>query len=1057
MKGNIMKTPTKFLLSLSCFFLLITAAQSQDDPFHWTKPISVEANDIFLLWQENEGANVYQKIYNYKIDSTWLGRDTLVRAMPRHEDDRGGAGTFADAATGRFNEDQYDDVVSIWSNGSGINIMLPQFDSTKAMWTNSIKDSIDEDVQDDRIYTRTGNFDDDEFDEFVVAWLDAEDSVHIRLYDTDADLRPILTAEVCDEKLVPKSIYCQVRYFIETGDLNADGTDELILLAVQSAYTGASVPTTVKIYDVMDGVFTSKAQTVIDVPKLPAQYALRDYLMAAVCGNFKTDDKEEMVLITNRRVAQAGNRYSYNYMLEASANLDTIHASTYHRIGPLEGNDYSELSAAAGDLNNDGRDEVVFLSHNLYHILACGDDLSLTETVSAGVQNGGTNDYTQGYNSVKVADTDQDGREDIILVKNFVAGSTYDGFFVALVTLNDELDGVHVFARILKDEPQNDTYHPYAVAVGNFDGYDFRIEEPKHYVATDVVQPIVILKAPPVHFDMFNDQIYDINRCYNEGDCNFVATYTKAGTTSVEVTTKVHKDWAISAGYQTSGSVQVSPMGVGITTNLEAHFLGNYGKGFDKDSTNITTITVEEQIQAREDDRIYSTITSYDVWEYPLYHGNETFARRSVMAVVPKSVQGNWYSSKSYNAISYIPNNEVGNILSYQTYDSLQHNPDLSQPIWDTDVPLKAYGVDGSSSNDWKLQKQEFASSQADTARDMGVDIGVHISPYSFDYDYSNKKVSTHSTSVTSKIDLEVHLGSLDPSIGDTKYAITPYAYWGTNDALIVDYAVEPELAPPGFDPTWWDVNYGSASDPTFVLPWKLDPEKGRAISAPSKRQQTKDIRIAPKVPVPGDTVTITTRVRNFSLVPTPGSVSVHFYIDDPDSGGTPIVGITGTNSVSTDGTIPARSFKDVELKWIMPDDLPSYPRIFAVLDENNDISEIHENNNKGFNVLGAPAVNTDIAAHNSNRPEEYQLYQSYPNPFNPTTNIKYAISKRDKVTLKVYDILGREVRTLVNKYQNSGTYIYQFDGSNLASGTYFYDLKIGDTYARTKKMLLIR
>jgi uncharacterized protein (DUF2164 family) len=146
-----------------------------------------------------------------------------------------------------------------------------------------------------------------------------------------------------------------------------------------------------------------------------------------------------------------------------------------------------------------------------------------------------------------------------------------------------------------------------------------------------------------------------------------------------------------------------------------------------------------------------------------------------------------------------------------------------------------------------------------------------------------------------------------------------------------------------------------------------------------------------------------------------------------------------------------------VELKWIMPGDLDSYPRIFAVLDEDDTISEIHENNNKGFNVLGASQVGTDILTKNTANPNEYKLFQSYPNPFNPLTNIKYTIAKRDKITLKIYDVLGREVKTLVDRYQNVGSYIYQFDGSSLASGVYFYNLKIGDSFAQTKKMMLIR
>ena len=89
-------------------------------------------------------------------------------------------------------------------------------------------------------------------------------------------------------------------------------------------------------------------------------------------------------------------------------------------------------------------------------------------------------------------------------------------------------------------------------------------------------------------------------------------------------------------------------------------------------------------------------------------------------------------------------------------------------------------------------------------------------------------------------------------------------------------------------------------------------------------------------------------------------------------------------------------------------------------------ITEIHENNNKGFNVLGIQTI-SGIEDANYTAPINYVLYQSYPNPFNPTTNIKYSIPKSSKVSLKIYDILGREVTSLVDKYEKSGTYTIRF------------------------------
>jgi hypothetical protein len=85
-----------------------------------------------------------------------------------------------------------------------------------------------------------------------------------------------------------------------------------------------------------------------------------------------------------------------------------------------------------------------------------------------------------------------------------------------------------------------------------------------------------------------------------------------------------------------------------------------------------------------------------------------------------------------------------------------------------------------------------------------------------------------------------------------------------------------------------------------------------------------------------------------------------------------------------------------------------------------------------------------------------FRLEQNYPNPFNPTTTIKYAIPKTVNVELKVFDILGREVKTLVNETRNAGYYRVQFNASNYVSGVYFYRLKAGD-YIKTGKMLLLK
>ncbi len=88
--------------------------------------------------------------------------------------------------------------------------------------------------------------------------------------------------------------------------------------------------------------------------------------------------------------------------------------------------------------------------------------------------------------------------------------------------------------------------------------------------------------------------------------------------------------------------------------------------------------------------------------------------------------------------------------------------------------------------------------------------------------------------------------------------------------------------------------------------------------------------------------------------------------------------------------------------------------------------------------------------------PFRFELFQNYPNPFNSTTIIKYSISVKTNVELKVFDILGREINTLVNEEKEAGSYKLKFNGSNLSSGIYFYRLKAGD-FLQTKKLLYLK
>ena len=109
------------------------------------------------------------------------------------------------------------------------------------------------------------------------------------------------------------------------------------------------------------------------------------------------------------------------------------------------------------------------------------------------------------------------------------------------------------------------------------------------------------------------------------------------------------------------------------------------------------------------------------------------------------------------------------------------------------------------------------------------------------------------------------------------------------------------------------------------------------------------------------------------------------------------------------------------------------------------------------YKYSGAPLMIQNIS---SEIPEEFTLEQNYPNPFNPTTNLEFGIPEAGYVTMKIYDGIGREVQTLFNDRLLTGNYKLEFNGSNFASGIYFYKLSFegkGKSFVNTKRMILLR
>ncbi|NWG29640.1 MAG: T9SS type A sorting domain-containing protein [Ignavibacteriaceae bacterium] len=188
------------------------------------------------------------------------------------------------------------------------------------------------------------------------------------------------------------------------------------------------------------------------------------------------------------------------------------------------------------------------------------------------------------------------------------------------------------------------------------------------------------------------------------------------------------------------------------------------------------------------------------------------------------------------------------------------------------------------------------------------------------------------------------------------------------------------------------------------------------------------------------------------------------FQILSPNGGEILISGedflITWTNSF-----LPPQKLwysSDAGINWSIITDNIQYPYnsfIWQVPQLNSDSCLVrvgyfpcaYDVSNNFFSITFPVSVETE-----KELPTKFSLSQNYPNPFNPTTNIEFRIADFGFVSLKVYDVLGNEIATLVNEKKPAGEYEVEFDASNLPSGIYFYQLKAG-SFTETKKMILLK
>ena len=161
---------------------------------------------------------------------------------------------------------------------------------------------------------------------------------------------------------------------------------------------------------------------------------------------------------------------------------------------------------------------------------------------------------------------------------------------------------------------------------------------------------------------------------------------------------------------------------------------------------------------------------------------------------------------------------------------------------------------------------------------------------------------------------------------------------------------------------------------------------------------------------------------------------------------------------VGTDTLLSDEYCFDLECGWISLAVAPALGEtimIEAVVSWDPDMGITNWDQSKG-NYLFYNTSDPVNLSDNVTSPDGFVLYQNYPNPFNPSTKIKYAIPQASNIVIKVFDILGNEIVTLVNEEKSTGEYEIEFDATGLTSGVYYYTLTAGD-FRSTKKLVLLK
>lgn len=887
----------------------------------------------------------------------------------------------------------------------------------------------------------TGNFDSDTQSEFAVAFKDPTTSrLKIQLFDTDGQLNPIARASISGDTSV--FLGFGDAYNMTAADLNADGKDELVLIAAEQNNNGTSFPYSLylKSYEVNSGspsTITLLNKQVLNNNMVNTGINQNDPdLLHSALSRVRVYNPDGTA--ANDRIVASyyflhqgfGNNYfnNFTYLMNPGtsgftiADIDSVSNKTDNDID-------APITVRSGDFDGNGPHEVVVRvgSCNVYTVR---NDSLIFKTSFAGSNVSG---WVCGLDGMEMSDVDADGKDEVVLFSNFTnaSGNTRRFNFRVVGDAGDQVS--HNI-----DEQTGFSNTMSALALGNFDGSDFRLGIPK---VSDCYysMPVMIIGTVPTHYDYLNGTEYDICDCWRS-PANCLFNVTTSNTSSVDFTNNVtvQSDWSVTAGV----SAGVSLAGVEVSASME----GTYGQNFSNEQLSTSSFSVTVDANTTNDDMLKILKYPLTVYEYPVTNkAGQTIDY--ILAAFPKNQNPTNLYIPSRSLPTYLPDHEVGNILSYPSDAGYTGIPDFATDSGSnraTILPLgtaTAYQVSSGASYSQTVTSASSFGTTNSNSWNAGITAEVSASGFgvganvSGTYNTNSLNISSQTVSTTS--DLVFRIGSLaNSTIYD--YTVSPRIYWNNDGAVKVNWKVDPTTISGSF----WNSNYGNKSDPAIILPWRHEPRISGMDPSNPLVDRTKSMYFTPANPSMWDTVTVHLKLFNYSMTSLNDSTDVSFYFGDPATGGNVITGLNGRSVIKVP-PIGARSRRTVSMQFVVSDTL--LKKIYVVVDPaNRNANEVHEDNNKGWAYLGYECNNPDvlIGIEDIQITKESIDLKVYPNPSTNELKLSFKPVKAEKVTVEVYDFFGRKVDLVYEDFLPSETVIVSKDMNSLTPGVYFVRLR---------------